>query len=183
MDYRLTATEAAPQIAAGSLEPADLMEACLDRTAMRELAIHTADGEVEYRVAFNGLLRLPTRVSFQMERLGEQGRRNWNELHNVSVARFELSQMKTPHEATYVIAFPASAVPAQLFTRAPFSPGRVSGLMGREACIPARRTVASRSGSISAQRAARPFCGRATSMPANMASPLGVLPTLHFLRP
>ena len=38
--YRLTATEAARQIAAGSLKPADLMEACLDRIAAREPVIH-----------------------------------------------------------------------------------------------------------------------------------------------
>ena len=38
--YRLTATEAARQIAAGSLKPADLMEACLDRIAAREPTIH-----------------------------------------------------------------------------------------------------------------------------------------------
>src|ERR1044071_9221745 len=38
--YRLTATEAARQIEAGSLKPADLMEACLDRIAAREHVIH-----------------------------------------------------------------------------------------------------------------------------------------------
>ena len=38
--YRLTATEAARQIAAGALKPADLMEACLDRIAEREPVIH-----------------------------------------------------------------------------------------------------------------------------------------------
>lgn len=38
--YRLTATEAARQIAAGSLKPADLMEACLARIAEREPVIH-----------------------------------------------------------------------------------------------------------------------------------------------
>jgi Asp-tRNA(Asn)/Glu-tRNA(Gln) amidotransferase A subunit family amidase len=38
--YRLTATEAARQIAAGSLKPADLMEACLDRIAERDPTIH-----------------------------------------------------------------------------------------------------------------------------------------------
>jgi len=38
--YRLTATEAARQIAAGSLKPADLMEACLDRIAAREPIMH-----------------------------------------------------------------------------------------------------------------------------------------------
>jgi hypothetical protein len=38
--YRLTATEAARQIAAGSLKPADLMAACLDRIAAREPVIH-----------------------------------------------------------------------------------------------------------------------------------------------
>jgi Asp-tRNA(Asn)/Glu-tRNA(Gln) amidotransferase A subunit family amidase len=38
--YRLTATEAARQIEAGSLKPADLMEACLDRIAAREPVIH-----------------------------------------------------------------------------------------------------------------------------------------------
>ena len=38
--YRLTATEAARQIDAGTLKPADLMEACLDRIAAREPAIH-----------------------------------------------------------------------------------------------------------------------------------------------
>src|SRR4051794_8875034 len=38
--YRLTATEAARQIAAGSLKAADLMEACLDRIAEREPVIH-----------------------------------------------------------------------------------------------------------------------------------------------
>jgi Asp-tRNA(Asn)/Glu-tRNA(Gln) amidotransferase A subunit family amidase len=38
--YRLTATEAARQIAAGSLKPADLMEACLDRISAREPVIH-----------------------------------------------------------------------------------------------------------------------------------------------
>jgi Asp-tRNA(Asn)/Glu-tRNA(Gln) amidotransferase A subunit family amidase len=38
--YRLTATEAARQIAAGTLKPADLMDACLDRIAAREPTIH-----------------------------------------------------------------------------------------------------------------------------------------------
>jgi Asp-tRNA(Asn)/Glu-tRNA(Gln) amidotransferase A subunit family amidase len=38
--YRLTATEAARQIASGALKPADLMEACLDRIAAREPTIH-----------------------------------------------------------------------------------------------------------------------------------------------
>jgi Asp-tRNA(Asn)/Glu-tRNA(Gln) amidotransferase A subunit family amidase len=38
--YRLTATEAARQIEAGTLKPADLMEACLDRIAAREPVIH-----------------------------------------------------------------------------------------------------------------------------------------------
>ncbi len=38
--YRLTATEAARQIEAGTLKPADLMEACLDRIAEREPSIH-----------------------------------------------------------------------------------------------------------------------------------------------
>jgi Asp-tRNA(Asn)/Glu-tRNA(Gln) amidotransferase A subunit family amidase len=38
--YRLTATEAARRIAAGSSKPADLMEACLDRIAEREPVIH-----------------------------------------------------------------------------------------------------------------------------------------------
>jgi Asp-tRNA(Asn)/Glu-tRNA(Gln) amidotransferase A subunit family amidase len=38
--YRLTATEAARQIDAGTLKPADLMEACLDRIAAREPVIH-----------------------------------------------------------------------------------------------------------------------------------------------
>ena len=38
--YRLTATEAARQIAAGTLKPADLMEACLARIAEREPTIH-----------------------------------------------------------------------------------------------------------------------------------------------
>src|SRR5580704_3653079 len=38
--YRLTATEAARQIDAGTLKPADLMEACLERIADREPVIH-----------------------------------------------------------------------------------------------------------------------------------------------
>src|SRR5271163_542340 len=38
--YRLTATEAARQIDAGTLKPADLMEACLERIAAREPVIH-----------------------------------------------------------------------------------------------------------------------------------------------
>jgi Asp-tRNA(Asn)/Glu-tRNA(Gln) amidotransferase A subunit family amidase len=38
--YRLTATEAARQIDAGTLKPADLLEACLDRIAAREPVIH-----------------------------------------------------------------------------------------------------------------------------------------------
>ena len=38
--YRLTATEASRQIAAGTLKPADLMEACLDRIASREPVVH-----------------------------------------------------------------------------------------------------------------------------------------------
>ncbi len=38
--YRLTATEAARQIEAGTLKPADLMEACLDRIAAREPVIN-----------------------------------------------------------------------------------------------------------------------------------------------
>ena len=38
--YRLTATDAARQIASGALKPADLMEACLDRIAAREPVIH-----------------------------------------------------------------------------------------------------------------------------------------------
>jgi Asp-tRNA(Asn)/Glu-tRNA(Gln) amidotransferase A subunit family amidase len=38
--YRLTATEAARQIEDGTLKPADLMDACLERIAAREPAIH-----------------------------------------------------------------------------------------------------------------------------------------------
>jgi Asp-tRNA(Asn)/Glu-tRNA(Gln) amidotransferase A subunit family amidase len=38
--YRLTATEAVRQIDAGTLRPADLMEACLERIAAREPTIH-----------------------------------------------------------------------------------------------------------------------------------------------
>jgi Asp-tRNA(Asn)/Glu-tRNA(Gln) amidotransferase A subunit family amidase len=38
--YRLTATEAARQIDAGTLKPADLVEACLERIAAREPMIH-----------------------------------------------------------------------------------------------------------------------------------------------
>lgn len=38
--YRLTGTEAARQIAAGSLKPTDLVAACLDRIAAREPVIH-----------------------------------------------------------------------------------------------------------------------------------------------
>ena len=38
--YRLTATEAARQIEAGTLKPADLMAACLDRIAAREPILH-----------------------------------------------------------------------------------------------------------------------------------------------
>src|SRR5690242_4971457 len=38
--YRLTATEAVRQIDAGTLKPADLMEACLERIAAREPTIH-----------------------------------------------------------------------------------------------------------------------------------------------
>ena len=38
--YRLTATDAARQIDSGTLKPADLMEACLERIAAREPVIH-----------------------------------------------------------------------------------------------------------------------------------------------
>lgn len=38
--YRLTATEAARQIGAGTLKPADLLEACLERIAERDPVVH-----------------------------------------------------------------------------------------------------------------------------------------------